>query len=107
MTYPRDGSITSSTSPRANIPLAVIVTTKGLLLLLVLATQMNILEHVSDCITRIELCEHWEPWDDCYDCSPELPEDHLMRTLGPDILIYLVSPTAHRGTVTEWGSHVG
>lgn len=57
-------------------------------------------------ITRLELCEHWRLWDDCYNCAPELPEDELLRDLGPEILIYLVSSTAiGTSIVTEFSDH--
>ncbi len=56
-------------------------------------------------ITRLELCEHWRLWDDCYDCSG-LPEDELLRDQG-EILIYLVSGIAPGKVVTQWGNHVG
>ena len=67
---------------------------------------MNILEHVSEStISRIELCNHWEPWDDCYLCGTEDENDIVAPYLLADILIYLVSPTAQRGTAPERESH--
>ncbi len=63
-------------------------------------------------ITRLELCEHWEPWDDCYECGQNYYfNTGLKGFLAPceengTTFIYLASPTADGRTATEWADHV-
>lgn len=81
---------------------------------LVCRHQINILEQMadtfkySDQVVRIELCDHWNFWDDCYFCG--LPRNEYHRSLqngrtNQDHFIYLVSPTATGNPVTVSLSH--
>lgn len=56
-----------------------------------------------DSISRIERCDHWNLWDDCYECGEDFLMNRHLDSLG-ERFVYLHSPTAtvEENTVTGW-----